>query len=379
MKYKAFEDWYREAEIKHLILQDANGKLFSPPFATELCKDYSTLKYINGDQLQLDLGNATSKTNACELIGDDIWFIPYGIWDQVNKVVQIKNGVPIYHTLSFKGKGQFYSMATNGSTGFSFPLGYEDTNVGLYINKTVSSIPLPIAGKKLHMGTVYCNGRYWSMPRGDDPDYNLLLSFNGNDIVSYPIEGINNAVTRKYSDIIVVGNTLYALPFGETEGLNEVVEFDTIHNVYKLHKLNIPDFAKKYNCGVYVNGKIIGLPYGEDYSNDSNWGVVFDTATKESYSFDIGLSFGGKYRYRSGIALDNHAYFFPSGTPSCPILKISVDGTIVKEKYLGSWLVGRPIIHNNIIKVIGYNTKTKAQAVLCFNDSLELLTQIDIA
>jgi hypothetical protein len=46
---------------------------------------------------------------------------------------------------------------------------------------------------------------------------------------------------------------------------------------------------------------------------------------------------------------------------------------------LDSWLVGRPIIHNNIIKVIGYNTKTKAQAVLCFNDSLELLTQIDIA
>lgn len=379
MKYKAFEDWYKEAEIKHLILQSTNGKLFSPPFATELCKDYSTLKYIDGNNLPLDLDNATSKTNACEIINNDIWFIPYGIWDNFNKVVQIKDNVPTYHTLPFSGKGQFYSMATNGHTGFSFPLGYEDTNVGLYINETVSTIPMPIAGKKLHMGTVYCNGRYWSMPRGDDPDYNLLLSFDGTYIKSYPIEGIDNSVTRKYSDIIVVGNTLYALPFGETKGLNEVVEFNTNTNTYKLYKLNVPDFAKKYNCGVYLNGKIIGLPYGDEYVNDSNWGVVFDTETKESHSFDIEIPFGGKYRYRSGVALGNHAYFFPSGTPSCPILMISEDGNIIKKKYLEGWLVGRPIIHQRQIYVIGYNIKTKDHVVFCFDKDLDLLAKIDIA
>tara|TARA_B110000503_G_scaffold28131_1_gene44918 strand:- start:1221 stop:2360 length:1140 start_codon:yes stop_codon:yes gene_type:complete len=378
MTYKAFEDWYNEADIKHLLLVDYNNELITPPFATELCKDYSILKHIGGQDINLNLADVTSKTNACEIINNDIWFIPYGIWDDFNKVVQIKNGIPIYHELPFKGKGQFYSMASNGTTGFSFPLGYEDTNVGLYINNTVSTIPLPVAGKKLHMGTVYCNGRYWSMPRGDDANYNLLLSFDGYNIKSYPIEGIDNSITRKYSDIIIVDNTLYALPFGETKGLNEVIEFDTVSNTYILHRLNVPDFAKKYNCGVLLNEKIIGLPYGEDYAEDSNWGIVFDTVTKESYSFDIGILFGGKYRYRSGIALDNHAYFFPSGTPSCPILKIADDGTIIKKKYLHGWLVGRPIIYNNYIHIIGYNIKTKSQVLFCFDEHLELLSEIDI-
>ena len=28
------------------------------------------------------------------------------------------------------------------------------------------------------MGTVYCNGKYWSMPRGDVAGYNNLVSFD---------------------------------------------------------------------------------------------------------------------------------------------------------------------------------------------------------
>jgi len=379
MKYKAFEDWYKEAEVKHLILQDIKGKLVSPPFATELCKDYSTFKFIESNDLNLELPPCTSKTNTCELINDSIWMIPYGIYDNFNIVTQIKNNKPTYHNLPFSGKGQFYNLASNGSEGFSFPLGYEETNIGLHIkNETIDTYPLPSKGKKLHMGTVFCNHSFWSMPRGDDPGYNTLLEFDGNKIISHEIIGIDNNITRKYTDIIVKGNILYALPFGETAGLNEIVEFNTDTKTYKLHTINGHDFAKKYNTGVLVDDTIIALPYGEDYNNDSNWGLVFNTVTKESFQFDIGLAFGGKYRFRTGIDYKGAAFFFPAGTPSCPIVKVTTTGMIVKELYMKDWLLGRPIIHNNKLCVLGYHLKEKIHRVFYFDETLTLLSKIDI-
>lgn len=385
MKYKAFEDWYKEAEIKHLILQDINGVLVSPPFATELCKDYTWFKYIvKGDtklnlDVFLDLPPATSKTNTCELIGGSIWMVPYGIYDDLNFVVELDLNKIKLHKLSFGGKGQFYNLASNGDEGFSFPLGYQDTNIGLHIkNSKVTSYPLPTKGKKLHMGTVYCNGSFWSMPRGDEPGYNTLLEFDGTQIVAHTIDGIDNSITRKYTDIIVKGNTLYALPFGETAGLNEIVEFDTDSKTYKLHTINGHDFAKKYNVGVLVGDNIVALPYGEDYNDDNNWGLVFDTKTKQSHQFDIGLKFGGKYRFRSGIEHNGSAYFFPSGTPTCPILKLSAQGTIESELYMKEWLLGRPIVYNNMLCVIGYNLENKDHKIFQFDADLNLLSQIDI-
>ena len=204
--YKAFQDFYKEQSIKHMLLVEHNNELLSPPFATEKCKDYSKVFY-KGDYINLDLLPATSKTNAVAQIKDSSWFLPYGIWDEFNTVVELRGTTPYYHTLPFKGKGQFYSVATNGKTAFSFPLGYEDTNFGLYIDGIIKTHELPIKGKKLHMGTVYCNGRYWSMPRGDEPGYNTLLSFDGEQYQSYELD-VDPNITRKYTDIIVKGNTL---------------------------------------------------------------------------------------------------------------------------------------------------------------------------
>jgi hypothetical protein len=216
------------------------------------------------------------------------------------------------------------------------------------------------------------------MPRSDEPRYNTLLEFNGNEIVAHKIDGIDNSITRKYTDIIVKDNTLYALPFGETSGLNEIVEFDTDTKTCKLHTINGHDFAKKYNAGVLVGDSIVALPYGEDYNDDSNWGLVFDTVTKQSRQFDIGLKFGGKYRFRSGIEYKGSAYFFPSGTPTCPILKISSQGSIEAELYIDGWLLGRPIVYDDNLCVIGYNLSTKEHKVFAFDENLSLLSQIDI-
>ena len=366
--YKAFEDFYKEASIKHLLLTEYNGQLLSPPFATERCKDYSSV-WIGGKFIDLELIPATSKTNAVAVLNGSAWFIPYGIYDDFNTVVELKNTTATNHKLPFKGKGQFYSVASNGETAFSFPLGYEDTNYGLYISDSVEAHKLPTEGKKLHMGTVYCNGRYWSMPRGDEPGYNTLLSFDGEQYQSYELD-VDPNITRKYTDIIVKGNTLYSLPFGETKGLNTIVEFDTETNTATYHTINGVDFAKKYNCGVLLGDKIVAVPYGDEHANDSNWGLVFDTVTKETTQFDINVDFGGKYRFRCGIEYKGNAYFFPSGTPSCPILKINKLGEVVQGLYLKNIMFGRPIVYQDQIHVIGHNVRTSEEVIYIVKEDL---------
>ena len=92
--YKAFEDHYKEQPIRHLLLAEHNGALISPPFATELCKDYSKVAVINDrtvEYIDLDLGDATSKFNAVAKVGESSWLIPYAIWDDFNVVVQLEN------------------------------------------------------------------------------------------------------------------------------------------------------------------------------------------------------------------------------------------------------------------------------------------------
>ena len=49
--YKAFEDYYKDESIKHLVLHDWNGTLVSPPFATEKCRDYSSLMFLEKGQM----------------------------------------------------------------------------------------------------------------------------------------------------------------------------------------------------------------------------------------------------------------------------------------------------------------------------------------
>ncbi len=383
MTYKAFQDWYHSAFIKHLILVEYQDNLVSPPFATEKCKDYSKTLIWNENEysyIDLNLPPVTSKTNAVIESEGSLWFIPYGIYDDFNTVVELHGTDVFYHNVDRTGKGQFYSAATNGSSVFSFPLGYEETSYGIYI-KDRKVFPVDFDRNnhvKLHMGCVYANGKYWSMPRSDTEGYVDLVSFDGEKLEQYPVKGINPNVTRKYTDLIAVGNTLYSLPFGETAGLNEIVEFDTESKVFTLHKINGPDFAKKYNVAVLVGDKIIAVPYGDEFCFDSNLGIVFDTVTKEIKQFDIKVNFGGKYRYRCGAAYKDCAFFFPTGTPSCPIIKVNQSGEVEKTLQLGNTMVGRPVVYKNRLFVMSYNTVSHKQQILSFDENLTVKVEFEL-
>lgn len=385
MSYKAFQDWYHQAHIKHLLLFEYNGNLISPPFATELCKDYNKILIWNKNNyhyIDTNLPPATSKFNSAIQVLGGLYLIPYAIYDQFNYVIELRNDTVIHHQPGLIGTGQYYSAATDGFTGFSFPLGYSDTSSALYIkHHSVMSIKFETSNNsKLHMGTVYCNGKYWSMPRGDASDYCDLVSWDGIKFENYTLDQIPKSITRKYTDIVVVDNKLYSLPYGETSGLNSIIEFDTTTNTQINHQMNGIDFAKKYNAAVLLDKKIIGLPYGDEFCTDSNWGLIFDTVTGESIQFDIGahLNFGGKYRFRSGITFADKAYFFPAGTPSCPILVINSNGTIVKSLQLSNWLLGRPVVYNNAIYVIAYDITTTKHYILSFDEHLQYNMEFEL-
>lgn len=370
MGYKAFQDWYREGNIKHLLLYKHNGYLISPPFATEKCIDYNKImKYSEGVVSYIDtlLPPAVSKTNSVVNVDGVSWFVPYGIYQEYNNILRLEGDRTTIHIVPSEGKGQYYSGDSSGTEAFSFPLGYEGTQNAIHFTRdSVELIPFNHSVNKAHMGTVYCEGKFYSMPRGDEPGYNKLVSFDGKNFEYYDIP-VNNDITRKYTDLISVGHILYSLPFGETQGLNEVVEFDTETKAVTLHKLNVPDFAKKYNCMVLCANHIIGLPYGDEHCSDSNWGVVFNTITKESKAFDIGILHGGKYRYRCGISYYNVAVFFPGGTPQCPILVINTAGEVVFRKHYPTLMFGRPIIHERKIHVLAYDIETEKQYLYKFD------------
>ena len=122
-----------------------------------------------------------------------------------------------------------------------------------------------------------------------------------------------------------------------------------------------------------VGDHIVALPYGDEHFNDSNLGLIFNTVTKEINTFEINYSFGGKYRYRSGIARKGKALFLPAGTLECPIIEVNVNGTY-KEKRYDNLLFSRPVEHNNQIYTIVYDVITKENTVVKVLDNLEIET-----
>jgi hypothetical protein len=386
MTYKSFEDYYKEATIKHLVLFKHGDYLISPPFCTDKCKDYSrVLIYKDGKVVWFDVDTppATSKYNSMASIGNSVFFAPYAIWDEFNTILELdfSNNVKAkYHSIDSNVTGQFYNIASDGVTAFSAPLGYNIINFGLFIKDgVVKQIPIPPTDSlKRHMGCVFSNGNYYSPPRGETLDYDSILKFNPNTEEVTMIKVNNLPLSkRKYSDFIQVGNKLFALPFGRSGDLRYMLVLDTITDSTELVELNLPPFMKKYNVGVLLDDIIIAVPYGHKDDGDANYGLVFNTTTYEHTTFDIGQSFGGKYRFRCGIVYNNAALFFPTGTPNADIIAIDKTGTIIFRKSFPEYILGRPVEYNGLIYTLAYQVVTQAHCLITldkdYNINFEVL------
>lgn len=367
MSYKSFEDFYKDATIKHLVLFQHGDYLVSPPFCTDKCKDYSNVLIYKDGKITLipvETSPATSKYNSMVSIGNSAFFAPYGIWDNFNTVLELNFDTmqPKYHTVDSTGKGQFYNMASDGVTAFAAPLGYEPVSFALLVKDgQVKQIPVPEdLALKRHMGSVYANGSYYSPPRGETLDYNCILKFNPDTetVTMIEVKDLPHS-KRKYSDFIVVGDKLYALPFGREQYLQHMLILDTKDDSVELVELNVPKFMKKYNAGVVLADIIIAMPYGHKDDGDANYGLVFNTTTKEHSTFDIGEAFGGKYRFRCGTAFNNLAVFLPAGTPGAPIIAVDKKGNVVYKEHFPEYIIGRPLVYKNCILSLAYHIETK--------------------
>jgi hypothetical protein len=385
MSYQSFEDFYRDAEIKHLVLFEHDGKLVSPPFCTDKCKDYSRVMIVENSLttfVEVDTQPATSKYNTMANINGTLYFAPYGIWDNFNTLLSLNNLEPRSYKIISNSKGQFYNMASNGNTGFASPLGYDPVSFAIYIKDwKIQQIEIPGTSElKRHMGTVFCNGSYFSPPRGESYDYNSILKFKveTDQLTLIPVPNLVRA-RRKYSDFIVAGNKLFALPFGRDLELKHVLVYDTVNETSDLVELDIPDFVKKYNGGVLVDDTIIALPYGHKDNGDANYGLIFNVDTYKHSTFDIGLSFGGKYRFRSGIAFNNTAVFLPAGSPNADIIVVDKLGNIKFRKQMQEYILGRPIVYNSKIVSMAYKIQTKEHFLFTLDaDYTTTLSKIDI-
>lgn len=381
MAYKSFEDFYRNAIIKHLVMWEHNGTFISPPFCTDKCKDYSNVLFFKDgcvEYLPVDTQLATSKFNSMAVINDSLWFAPYGIWDEFNTVLEIKNGSAISHTLDSSAKGQFYNLASNGTNAFAAPLGYEPVSFALFIKGgQIKQISMPNTNElKKHMGTVWCNGHYWSPPRGEGYDYNQILKFNPDtEELSFITVNLPKA-RRKYSDFIVAGTKLFALPLGKDLELNHVLVLDTTDDSTELVELHVPKFVKKYNAGVLLGDTIVAMPYGHKDDGDANYGLLFNINTYEHSTFDIKLAFGGKYRFRSGIEFNELAVFFPTGTPAVPITAVDKNGNIVFLKYMPEYLLGRPVVFNEMIYVLAHHIETNKLSLISLDKDFNIVDTI---
>jgi len=382
MSYKEFEDFYREATIKHLALFEHNGFLISPPFCTEKCREYSKILEYKDSKItfiDIDTPPATSKFNSMASVNGNLFFLPYGIWDNFNTVLELSQSQPCYHELESNSTGQFYNLASNGVHAFAAPLGYDPVNFCVFIkDKKIKQIPYDVENeKKCHMGVVYANGKYYSPPRGESYDYNSILKF---DPITEKIDKIEvpelPRVCRKYSDFIQAGNKLFAMPFGHAGDLSDVLIYNTATEETEIVHLDLPKFYKKYNTGVLVGQHIICLPYGHKEQNNSQYGLVFDTVTYNYKIFNIHQGFGGKYRFRSGINYNNLAVYLPVGSPSADVLIIDTNGNIIFRKSLREYVLGRPVLHNNKVCTLAYNLKNKKHSLFTLDENFEINFEI---
>ena len=208
------------------------------------------------------------------------------------------------------------------------------------------------------MGTVWCNGHYWSPPRGEGYDYNQILKFNPDtEELSFISVDLPKA-RRKYSDFIVAGNKLFALPLGSDLDLNQVLVVNTTNDSTELIELNVPLFTKKYNAGVLLGDTIVAMPYGNKDDGNANFGLLFNTITHEHKTFNIGVTFGGKYRFRSGIEFNGLAVFLPAGTPAAPIIVVNEQGSILFQQTIPEYILARPIVYKDAIYSLAYQVET---------------------
>lgn len=174
---------------------------------------------------------------------------------------------------------QAFSYATVGNNGIIYVPPYGLTKAIDYMLRLdpvtfkITKIPLVVdkSTEKWQKGIVYRNLIYF-LPYNESK---VLVVNTDTDEVTYI--NLDCEGRGKYIQGHVHGNRIIALPYGEHEPFNKVLEIDLVWDTAKLHNINLPkDDCKKWHTTQIIDGIIYGVPRGESWEEYFPYRIHYD-------------------------------------------------------------------------------------------------------
>lgn len=173
---------------------------------------------------------------------------------------------------------QAFSYPTVGSNGIIYCAPYgltESVDYILKMNPTtydVTKIPLEVnkSTEKWQNGIVFRNLIFF-LPYNESK---VIILNTDDDSVQY-IE-LDVVGQGKYIQGHIYNNRIIALPYGEHNPFNFVLDIDTETLNYTLHKLDVKPDTKRWHTTQLLGSCIYGLPRGENLDTHYNDAIIYD-------------------------------------------------------------------------------------------------------
>ena len=185
---------------------------------------------------------------------------------------------------------QAFSYATIGNNGMIYVPPYGLTESIDYMLKmdpityNITKIPLQVdsSTEKWQKGIVHRNKIYF-LPYNES---SILIVDTNNDNVEYVNLQANGK--GKYIQGHIYGDRVIAIPYGEHEHYNLVLDFNITNHTYKLLQLDIPvQDTKMWHTTQMIDGIIYGMPRGEKHDIFFPYRLEYDCMNNNYNLIDI--------------------------------------------------------------------------------------------
>lgn len=248
--------WHTTQLLDNIIYGMPRGELTDPHFPYRIEFNCDTLEYklVNMAHLWPEIdqeGYASAKYTTLAKYKDKLFAPPYCRNPNFDLMAKFVRGEWTYfHTGQKATSRKYYThiAAKNGKLYFP-PAGHdEDWSELMIVNGETEEVTIKELGigkesKKYFAGVENSQGKIYWIPRGgcvcmpedtwkEFGDLTEILVLDTKDDTTYTIdvsEFYNDCTTiEKYNNCVIVGDKIFALPYGESESFQDVLVFDTI-------------------------------------------------------------------------------------------------------------------------------------------------------
>jgi hypothetical protein len=260
--------WHTTQIIDNIIYGMPRGELADPyfPYRVEFNCDTLDYRLIDISDLWTDIdkqGYATAKYTTLAVYKDKLFAPPYCRNPNFDLMAMFANGQWSYtHTGQIATSRKYYThvVAKNGKIYFP-PAGHdEDWSELMIVNSETNQVTIKDLGigkesKKYFAGCENSQGKIYYIPRGgcvcmpedswkEFGDLTEILVVDTSDDSTRTIdvsEHYKDSTTiEKYNNCVIVEDKIFALPYGESNGFQDILVFDTITEQV-IKKINLDD------------------------------------------------------------------------------------------------------------------------------------------